>query len=196
VLSDNGAVYTGRYRRRGRVALEVTLHARGVVFTHSRPYHPQTCGKVDRVHQTVNKHLATRPPATTIDDLQRQLDAFRDYDNTRRPHRALRRRTPQQAYTARPKAAASGQPLTQGRYRVGTTPSTPTGNSPCATTAACTTSESAAATPETVSDTDDADVLKMIGAIAWTAQDTPDNSAQADRLFALLLNGLRGGAQR
>ena len=118
VLSDNGAVYTGRYRRRGRVALEVTLHARGVVFTHSRPYHPQTCGKVERVHQTVKKHLATRPPATTIDDLQRQLDAFRDYYNTRRPHRALRRRTPQQAYTARPKAAASGQPLTDGHYRV------------------------------------------------------------------------------
>jgi hypothetical protein len=22
----------------------VTLHARGVAFTHSRPYHPQTCG--------------------------------------------------------------------------------------------------------------------------------------------------------
>ena len=89
-----------------------------MVLTHSRPYHPQTCGKVERVHQTVKKHLATRPPATTIDDLQRQLDAFRDYYNTRRPHRALRRRTPQQAYTARPKAAASGQPLTDGHYRV------------------------------------------------------------------------------
>jgi AcrR family transcriptional regulator len=37
----------------------------------------------------------------------------------------------------------------------------------------------------------DADVLKMIGAIAWAAQDSPDGSAQADRLLALLLNGLR-----
>ncbi|MFI9596415.1 TetR/AcrR family transcriptional regulator [Nonomuraea sp. NPDC052265] len=47
-----------------------------------------------------------------------------------------------------------------------------------------------------VSDADDADVLKMIGAIAWAAQGTPDSSAQADRLLALLLNGLRhGGAQ-
>ena len=45
MLSDNGAVYTGRYRGRGIVALETTLHRRGVVFTHSRPYHPQTCGK-------------------------------------------------------------------------------------------------------------------------------------------------------
>jgi transposase InsO family protein len=46
LLSDNGAVFTGRYRGTGRVALEVTLHSRGISFRHSRPYHPQTCGKV------------------------------------------------------------------------------------------------------------------------------------------------------
>jgi AcrR family transcriptional regulator len=38
---------------------------------------------------------------------------------------------------------------------------------------------------------DDADVLRMVGAIAWAAQDTPDSSAQADRMLALLMNGLR-----
>lgn len=37
---------------------------------------------------------------------------------------------------------------------------------------------------------DEADVLKMVGAIAWAAQDAPDSSAQADRLLALLMNGL------
>jgi AcrR family transcriptional regulator len=42
-----------------------------------------------------------------------------------------------------------------------------------------------------VADADDADVLKMVGAIAWAAQDSPDSSAQADRLLALLMNGLR-----
>jgi AcrR family transcriptional regulator len=47
-----------------------------------------------------------------------------------------------------------------------------------------------------VADADDADVLKMIGAIAWAAQDTPDRTGQADRLLALLLNGLRHGAVR
>jgi AcrR family transcriptional regulator len=45
-------------------------------------------------------------------------------------------------------------------------------------------------------DADAADVLKMVGAIAWAAQDTPDSSAQADRLLALLMNGLRHGVQR
>ena len=69
VLSDNGAVHTGRFRRGGRVALEVTLHERGVLFTHSRAYHPQTCGKVERFHQTVKKHLATQPAARTLAQL-------------------------------------------------------------------------------------------------------------------------------
>jgi AcrR family transcriptional regulator len=46
-------------------------------------------------------------------------------------------------------------------------------------------------------DADDGDVLKMVGAIAWAAHDTPDSSAQADRLLTLLMNGLRpGGVQR
>ena len=39
-----------------------------------------------------------------------------------------------------------------------------------------------------VRDVDDADVLRMIGAIAWAAQDSAE---RADRLLSLLLNGLR-----
>jgi transposase InsO family protein len=52
-LSDNGAVFTGAPRRGGRVALEITRHTHGIRFDHSRAYHPQTCGKVDRFHQTL-----------------------------------------------------------------------------------------------------------------------------------------------
>ncbi|HEY3688117.1 MAG TPA: helix-turn-helix domain-containing protein, partial [Streptosporangiaceae bacterium] len=40
-------------------------------------------------------------------------------------------------------------------------------------------------------DTDEADLLKMVGAIAWAVQDAPDARAQSDRLLTLLLNGLR-----
>ena len=117
VLTDNGAVFTGRYRGRGRVALEVTLHARGVLHAHSRPYHPQTCGKVERFHQTQKKWLATRPRARTTRQLQRQLEDFASYYNTIRPHRAAPAH-PAEAYTARPKATASGIPLIEGHYRV------------------------------------------------------------------------------
>ena len=118
LLSDNGAVFTGRYRGTGRVALEVTLHSRGISFRHARPYHPQTCGKVERFHQTLKKWLSHQPRAHTVSELQAQLDTFRAYYNTVRPHRALGRRTPQQAYLARPKATPTGTPLHAGAYRI------------------------------------------------------------------------------
>src|SRR6266446_90157 len=110
MLSDNGAVFTGRSRGGGRVALEITLHTRGIRFRHSRPYHPQTCGKIERFHQTLKKWLGQQPPAQTMRQLQAQLDRFRAYYNTVRPHRALGRRTPRQAYDARPKAVPTGTP--------------------------------------------------------------------------------------
>ena len=118
VLSDNGAVYTGRYRSHSRVALELTLSSRGIGFSHSRPYHPQTCGKVERFHQSLKRWLAHQPRAASVVALQAQLDSFREYYNTERPHRALGRRTPAQAYMARPKALASGVALDDAHYRV------------------------------------------------------------------------------
>ncbi len=118
LLTDNGAVFTGRSRGRGRVALEVTLHARGISFRHSRPYHPQTCGKVERFHQTEKKWLAHQARARTLRQLQRQLDSFRSYYNEHRPHRALGRRTPATAYAARPKAIPTGTPLHAGHWRI------------------------------------------------------------------------------
>ena len=61
MLSDNGAVFTGIPRGGGRVSLELALAARGIPFRHSRPYHPQTCGKVERFHQTLKKWLRHQP---------------------------------------------------------------------------------------------------------------------------------------
>ena len=117
VLTDNAAVFTGKPRRGGRVALEIELDLLRVRLDHSRAYHPQTCGKVERFHQTQKKWLAAQPPAPTLAALQRQLDRFRRYYNTIRPHRALNRATPAQAYTARPKAHPAG-PRLHRHYRV------------------------------------------------------------------------------
>jgi transposase InsO family protein len=118
LLTDNAAVFTGRYRRLGWVKLEVTLNERGILFAHSRPYHPQTCGKVERFHQTLKRWLTTQPPARSIAELQAQLDRFRRYYNTVRPHRALGRHTPQEAYQARPKAVPTGTKLDDAGWRI------------------------------------------------------------------------------
>ena len=117
LLSDNAAVFTGRTRR-GKVLLELELERLGIVFKHSTPYHPQTCGKVERFHQTLKLFLARQAPAESIAHLQLQLDAFRTIYNQQRPHRALDGRTPLQAFNARLKASPSlAQPQVDYRIR-------------------------------------------------------------------------------
>src|SRR3954470_5072371 len=117
VLTDNGAIFTGLPRRGGRVALEIELGRLGVRFDHSRANHPQTQGKVERFQQTEKKWLAPEPTDKTNAAVQRQLSRFRRYYNEVRPHRAIDRRTPWQAYTARPKATATG-PYIDPHWRV------------------------------------------------------------------------------
>ena len=107
LLTDNGAVYSGKSRG-GKVLLETELERLGIIFKHSTPYHPQTCGKVERFHQTLKRFLAKQPPAPTRAVLQLQLDTFRGYYNHHRPHRALAGRTPLTAFHARLKARPEG----------------------------------------------------------------------------------------
>jgi transposase InsO family protein len=106
VLTDNGAVFTGAPRG-GRSVFEVELADLGVRYVRSRTYHPQTCGKVERFHQTLKRWLAKQRPARDLEELQTQLDRFARYYNTVRPHRALGRLTPAAAYDDRPKAGPS-----------------------------------------------------------------------------------------
>jgi transposase InsO family protein len=118
VLSDNGAVFTASFRG-DRGALATELAQRGIVFKHSRPYHPQTCGKVERFHQTMKKYLAAKPPARSLTQLQTQLDVFATYYNDIRPHRAKHRITPRAAYDTRVKAKPSATPIRDaGEFRI------------------------------------------------------------------------------
>jgi transposase InsO family protein len=102
-LTDNGRIYTARFGG-GRNAFEHLLPLLGVCQKNGSPGHPQTQGKIERFHQTLKRRLAAQPAARTLTELQRQLDSFRDHYNEHRPHRALQRSTPGQAYRATPKA--------------------------------------------------------------------------------------------
>ena len=61
--------------------MESELLARGITYHHSRPYHPQTCGKVERFHQTLKGYLSKQEAAEDIETLQAQIDAFVTYYN-------------------------------------------------------------------------------------------------------------------
>jgi transposase InsO family protein len=115
-LSDNAAVFSGRSRR-GKVALELELESLGIELKHSTPYHPQTCGKVERLHQTLKRYLRKQAPAPSLAVLQAQLNAFREYYNHHRPHRALGRQTPLVVFNARLKARPT-KPEAPTHYRV------------------------------------------------------------------------------
>jgi transposase InsO family protein len=118
MLTDNGAIFTAESRH-GRCAMENELAALGIAYKHSRAYHPQTCGKVERFHQTLKKHLAKQHRPATLAQLQAQLDRFRAYYNTERPHRAVGRRTPAEAFAARTKATPKLAALAvEGHHRV------------------------------------------------------------------------------
>jgi transposase InsO family protein len=110
VLCDNGPAFTGgptaRTARAGVFARAAA--ALGCQLIHSSPYHPQTCGKVERHHQTLKKWLATRPAPATLAQLQALLDDYRAWYNTQRHHTALHA-TPNQAWHTAQTLGGPGQ---------------------------------------------------------------------------------------
>ena len=99
-LTDNGMAFTARRTNPGKGMSTFTrkILSFGTRLIHSSPYHPQTCGKIERHHQTLKKWLRARPRATTLDELQAQLDQYRLYYNNRRHSALANRMTPAQAW--------------------------------------------------------------------------------------------------
>ncbi|GAA5139571.1 IS481 family transposase [Pseudonocardia adelaidensis] len=112
VLSDNGPCFGGVSRSGDFVE---GLAALGIHAIHARPFHPQTCGKIERFHQTLKRWLRTQPRPVSLAQLQAQLDWFVEFYNHRRPHRALRGATPAQAWAARTPAGPAQEPIVVGR---------------------------------------------------------------------------------
>lgn len=115
-LTDNGSCYSNIHRADHRPArFEANLAALGCQSIASSPYHPQTCGKIERFWQTLKKWLRAREashgPYRTLAALNRDLVIFAEHYNTRRPHRALGGRTPAAAFEATIKARPADRPL-------------------------------------------------------------------------------------
>ncbi len=86
LLSDNGAGYVSR-------AFRDYLTLVGIGHILSAPFHPQTNGKVERYQQSLKKEV-NQLPYELPSELERAIDAFVDYYNYRRYHKALGDVTP------------------------------------------------------------------------------------------------------
>jgi putative transposase len=89
VLCDNGTALSGG-RSRGQGKFARAVEAMGSRIVRSSPYHPQTCGKAERHHQTLKNWLARQPAQPAgLPGLQALLDDYRDWYNNRRHHTAI-----------------------------------------------------------------------------------------------------------
>ena len=93
--------------------MQTELLALGIDYRHSRPYHPQTCGKVERFHQTMKSFLAaSHRPARSPSSRPRSTGS--SPTTTRCVPTGRERRTPKAAFDARDKARPSGPKIRVG----------------------------------------------------------------------------------
>lgn len=113
VLADNGSAFAHKDRAKDKTLTSrfsrtlAAEHSTRVI--HSSPYHPQTLGKCERLHQSAAKLLNHYypAPAATITELQQRLDAVRTHYNTRRRHAAVNT-TPATAWKTAPAHGGPG----------------------------------------------------------------------------------------
>jgi putative transposase len=89
MLADNGTAFTSRLTRGGVSKFTRFVRDAGARLIHSSPYHPQTCGKVERHHRTFKTWLgAGSVVAATLEELQARCDEYQQWYNTQRRHSA------------------------------------------------------------------------------------------------------------
>jgi transposase InsO family protein len=103
ITADNGPAWAVTHGT-GLTALEAWLMRLGVLLSHSRPHHPQTQGKLERLHRTLEREVVQARRYTSLRACQQTMDRWRDLYNCQRPHEALGFQPPISRY--RPSARA------------------------------------------------------------------------------------------
>lgn len=98
MLMDNGSPW-GNDSGQPFTPLTVWLMQLGIAVLHSRPYHPQTLGKLERFHRSLKSELLQGRTFADLDHCQRAFDTWRNFYNLQRPHHALDLDTPVTRYT-------------------------------------------------------------------------------------------------
>ncbi|WP_129854882.1 integrase core domain-containing protein [Bifidobacterium pseudolongum] len=115
-LTDNGVVYTTRFGGGGR-SIPNAYETLGIEQCNSRPGHPTTQGKIERLWQTLKRWITAQPKATGIAELNEQLARFMRIYNEERPHSALNGKTPHYIYTTQPKLGSVALSESAIRFR-------------------------------------------------------------------------------
>ena len=102
LLVDNGSPW-GNHPAHPYTPLTVWLRRLGIAVSHSRPYHPQTLGKDERFHGTLERDLGRQPPRPDLGAWQTAFDAWRHEYNQVRPHESLDLAVPASRYHISPR---------------------------------------------------------------------------------------------
>lgn len=97
ITADNGPSWAS-VRGTGLTRLEVWLMRLGVQISHSRPHHPQTQGKLERMHRTLKRELLQARGFSSLLACQQAMDSWREQYNHVRPHEALGQMPPLSRY--------------------------------------------------------------------------------------------------
>ena len=103
ILADNGPPWGAATTPPVQTALTVWLLRLGVRVIHGRPYHPQTQGKVERFHRTLQAEVLRDRSLLDLATCQRHFTAWRTVYNCERPHEALGDRPPVSRYQPSPR---------------------------------------------------------------------------------------------
>jgi len=90
--------------------LAVWLLRLGIDVLHGRPRHPQTQGKQERFHRTLNLELLQGRRFANLPACQRAFDRWRECYNLERPHEALSMRPPISRYRTSPRTFPEALP--------------------------------------------------------------------------------------
>lgn len=98
ILTDNGPPWGSTHPTQPWTALNFWWIRQGIAVSHGRPYHPQTQGKVERVHRTMGHELFADQQWPDVPQAQQVGDTWRTSYNQDRPHGALALATPASCY--------------------------------------------------------------------------------------------------
>jgi len=99
MLMDHGSTWYCNRSGHGLTWLSVWLITQEITLRYSGVHHPQTQGKVERLHRTLKERTKHRGAPATLAEWSRWAREFRREYNCERPHAALGMRTPQEQYT-------------------------------------------------------------------------------------------------